>query len=122
MNRLPFLTEMPGNMALGASSDLGLTKRVASVLGKELDSLGFNMNFAPVVDMNSNPLNPIVGVRSFGENPYLVAKMSAAFMEGLHEAGIVAVAKHFPGHGDVTVDSHKGLPTVSKSIEQLKKK
>ncbi|MGP9041859.1 glycoside hydrolase family 3 protein [Cytobacillus kochii] len=121
VNRLPFLTEMPGNMALGASSDLGLTKRVASVLGKELDSLGFNMNFAPVVDMNSNPLNPIVGVRSFGENPYLVAKMSAAFMEGLHEAGIVAVAKHFPGHGDITVDSHKGLPTVSKSIEQLKK-
>ncbi|MEK4200260.1 glycoside hydrolase family 3 protein [Cytobacillus sp. FSL K6-0265] len=121
VNRLPFLTEMPGNMALGASGDLGLTKRVASVLGEELDSLGFNMNFAPVVDLNSNPLNPIVGVRSFGENPYLGAKMSAAFMKGLHEEGIVAVAKHFPGHGDVTVDSHKGLPTVSKSIEQLKK-
>ncbi|WP_225230800.1 glycoside hydrolase family 3 protein [Cytobacillus stercorigallinarum] len=121
VNRLPFLTEMPGNMALGASGDLGLAKRVASVLGEELDSLGFNMNFAPVVDLNSNPLNPIVGVRSFGENPYLGAKMSAAFMKGLHEEGIVAVAKHFPGHGDVTVDSHKGLPTVSKSIEQLKK-
>ena len=78
------------------------------IIGKEMNDLGFNCNFAPVVDVNSNPKNPVIGTRSFGNDAYDVSRKSVAFMNGLHKYGILATAKHFPGHGDTCVDSHVG--------------
>ena len=91
------------------------------IIGKEMNDLGFNCNFAPVVDVNSNPKNPVIGTRSFGNDAYDVSSKSVAFMNGLHEYGILATAKHFPGHGDTCVDSHVGLPVVKKSKIELEK-
>lgn len=81
--------------------------------------MGINCNFAPVVDINSNPRNPVINVRSFGDNPKTVSDEGVAFMKGLHSEGIISTAKHFPGHGDTDVDSHFGLPRVNKSLSEL---
>ena len=120
VTRLSTGTSMPGNMALGAINDYATTKEYASVIGKELYSLGFNVDFAPVLDVNNNPSNPIIGVRSFSSDPNRVAKMGEAFIEGLQSEKIASTLKHFPGHGDTATDSHTGLPLINKSYEDIK--
>jgi beta-N-acetylhexosaminidase len=103
----------PGNAALGVVDDVALTERVAASIGSELAAVGVNLNFAPVADVNSNAANPIIGVRSFGSDADLVARHVAAFVGGLQSRGVAACAKHFPGHGSTTEDSHLVLPTIS---------
>lgn len=110
LTRLPFGPRMPGNMALGASRSTETTRRVAKTIGDELSSLGINMNFAPVLDVETNQNNPVIGIRSFGADPDLVAELGDAYIDGMHDAGIICRGKHFPGHGDVDIDSHLGLP------------
>ena len=106
--------EMPGNMALGACDDLGVTTTSSAMLGAELRALGLNFVFAPVLDVNSNPANPIVGVRSFGSDPALVARHGRAYIDGLDAQGLAACAKHFPGHGDTETDSHHATPVIRR--------
>ncbi|MCR5522734.1 MAG: glycoside hydrolase family 3 protein [Clostridia bacterium] len=118
--RLKGGTFMPGNMALGAANDKALTKKAAAVIGKEVNSLGFNVDFAPVCDVNNNPSNPVIGVRSFSDDPETVATHVAAFIAGLKKSNTVSALKHFPGHGDTDTDSHTGLPLVDRSYEELK--
>ena len=112
-------TAMPGAMALGASRSAAGARRSADVIGTELAAVGINQNYAPVADVNVNPANPVIGVRSPGEDPALVSRMVAAQVQGHHDGGVAAVAKHFPGHGDTAVDSHLGLPEVTHTREQL---
>ena len=119
VTRLQSGTVMPGNMALGATGDTALTRQAAIATGEELRSLGINMNFAPVVDVNINQNNPVIGVRSFGDNSVQVTRLGTAYMQGLQETGVIAVAKHFPGHGDTAVDSHIDLPSVPYDISRL---
>ena len=107
----------PGNAALGAVDDVELTDHVAASIAWELVDVGVNVNLAPVADVNSNPANPVIGIRSFGPDPELVARHTAAFVRGTQLAGVVACAKHFPGHGDTDVDSHLALPTVESITE-----
>jgi beta-N-acetylhexosaminidase len=108
----------PGNAALGVVDDVELTERVARSLGTELADVGVNLDFAPVADVNTNPLNPVIGTRSFGSDGDLVARHVAGSVRGLQEAGVAACAKHFPGHGDTALDSHLALPVVD-SIEAV---
>jgi beta-N-acetylhexosaminidase len=103
----------PGNLALGAANDVGLTLEVAAAMGADLAALGIDLDLAPDADVNTNPLNPVIGVRAFGSEPTRVAAHTAAWIEGLQGAGVAACAKHFPGHGDTSVDSHVALPVVS---------
>ncbi len=112
-------TIFPGNMALGAIGSEEITYQVALATGRELQSLGINMNLAPVVDINNNPANPVIGVRSFGEDPHLVARLGAAMVKGYAAAGIISCLKHFPGHGDTAVDSHLSLPVIRHTFERL---
>ncbi len=109
----------PGNYALGVVDDVELTERVARDVGRDLAAAGVNLNFAPSADVNSNPNNPVIGLRSFGADPRLVARHTAAWIRGLQSAGVAACAKHFPGHGDTSVDSHHSLPRVTVSKEEL---
>ena len=102
----------PGNGALGVVDDVELTERVAASLGAELADAGVNLDFAPVADVNTNPENPVIGIRSFGDDGELTARHVAAFVRGLQSAGVAACAKHFPGHGDTSEDSHLALPVV----------
>lgn len=112
-------TAFPGNMALGAAGDEGLARRVGAALGRELAAVGVNVNYAPVCDVNVNPANPVIGVRSFGEDPGLVGRLAAAMVEGMQGAGVAATAKHFPGHGDTAADSHHGLGALPHGRERL---
>lgn len=112
-------TELPGNMALGATGNTELARQQGEVLGRELAALGINVDFAPDMDVNTNPKNPVIGVRSHGSDPQMVADMGVAQIAGIQSAGTAAVAKHFPGHGDTEVDSHLGLPEVSYDRETL---
>lgn len=121
VTRLQTGTDMPGNMALGATRSEELAEKVGRTIGEELNALGINMNFGPVLDVNNNPDNPVIGVRSFSEDPELVGKLGNAYIKGLHETGTAATAKHFPGHGDTAVDSHVGLPAVPHDLDRLKK-
>ncbi len=114
------ITLIPGNMALGAARDTDGTYQAAKISGKELRLLGINMNFAPSIDINNNPLNPVIGVRSYGEVPELVNELGRATIRGLQEAGVSATAKHFPGHGDTDMDSHHDLPIIKHDLERLK--
>ena len=109
----------PGNLALGAVDDVELTERVAAAIGGELAACGVNHDLAPVADVNSDALNPIIGVRSFGSDPALVARHTAAFVTGLQRSGVAACAKHFPGHGATHQDSHLELPTIEVDRETL---
>lgn len=102
----------PGNLALGVAGDVSLTERVARQMGRLLAAADITLNYAPVVDVNSNPRNPVIGVRSFGADPGLVARHGVAWIQGMQGAGVAACAKHFPGHGDTMTDSHLALPTV----------
>lgn len=113
-------SDQPGNAALGSADEPELTRRVAASIGRELRAVGVDLDLAPVVDVNSNPDNPVIGVRSFGSDPRLVARHTIAFITGLQSAGVGACAKHFPGHGDTSVDSHVGLPTVDASVAELR--
>ena len=106
----------PGNAALGAVDDIDLTERVAASIGADLAEVGVNLNLAPVADVNTNPRNPVIGIRSFGTDGELVARHVAASVRGLQGAGVAACAKHFPGHGDTAQDSHHELPVV-ESLE-----
>ncbi|KUO16995.1 glycoside hydrolase family 3 protein [Streptomyces dysideae] len=105
-------SSFPGNHALGAVDDVELTRQVASELGRRLAACGVNLNWAPSADVNSNPSNPVIGVRSFGADTTLVARHTAAYVTGLQSAGVAACTKHFPGHGDTAVDSHHALPRI----------
>jgi beta-N-acetylhexosaminidase len=111
---------MPGSMTLGATRNLEAAYESARLSGMELRAMGINMNFAPVLDVNNNPLNPVIGVRSYGEDPQLVAEMGVAAIRGYEQASVAVTVKHFPGHGDTLVDSHHGLPTIAHSLERLK--
>lgn len=108
-------SSFPGNHALGAVDDVQLTREVAHELGHRLRACGVNLNWAPSADVNSNPANPVIGVRSFGADPQLVARHTAAYVAGLQTAGVAACTKHFPGHGDTSVDSHHALPHIDAS-------
>lgn len=110
----------PGNAVLGRIDDTDLTSRVAAAVGEDLRTVGCTVDFAPSVDVNSNPLNPVIGVRSFGSDGDAVARHSAAWIRGLQSVGVGACAKHFPGHGDVATDSHLGIPVLDVSRERLR--
>jgi beta-N-acetylhexosaminidase len=112
-------TPLPGNMALGASGSAELAHKAGEVLGRELSALGINVNYAPCVDVNINPHNPVVGTRSFGEDPHWVAELAAAMIGGIQSQGVAAAAKHFPGHGDTASDSHHEFATVPHSLDRL---
>ncbi|WP_436760382.1 glycoside hydrolase family 3 protein [Streptosporangium sp. V21-05] len=114
----PLVTPLPGASVIGATGDLSLARRAAKVTGTELRALGVNLDFAPVADVNVNPRNPVIGPRAYGSDPKKVAPMVAAAVQGFHDAGIGATAKHFPGHGDTGVDSHTGLPVITHSRSQ----
>jgi len=101
------------------AKDYALAKQVGQAMGRELAAVGFNVNWAPVLDVNSNPANPVIGERAFSADPQDVAEGALNFLEGLEEAGVLACGKHFPGHGDTSEDSHKTLPVVDKSLEDL---
>lgn len=116
------VTDFPSAMTLGATGSQTLSYRLARAMGSQLSQVGFNMVFAPVLDINSNPRNPVIGIRSFGSDPKLVAEMGVAFMDGLVREGLIPVGKHFPGHGDTAADTHLGtamLPYDKKRLDQL---
>jgi beta-N-acetylhexosaminidase len=112
-------SSFPGNLALGAVDDVGLTRRVGAAIGGELAAAGVNFDLAPVADVIVDQANPIVGVRSFGSDPALVSRHVAAFVEGVQGVGVAACAKHFPGHGESLADSHLELPSVEIDRETL---
>ncbi len=113
-------SSFPGNLALGAVDDVALTRRVAAAIGGELAAAGIDLDLAPVADVVVDPAAAIVGVRSFGSGPELVARHVAAYVEGLQSAGVAACAKHFPGHGETTADSHLELPAADADLETLR--
>jgi beta-N-acetylhexosaminidase len=112
-------TMFPGNMALGAIGDNAVAEQIARATGEELLALGITMNLAPDIDIANNPANPVIGVRSFGADPELVARLGAAALRGYRAAGVVATLKHFPGHGDTATDSHRALPVVPFDHQRL---
>ncbi len=114
-------TIFPSNQEIAMTGDPSLAESNAFITGKELLSVGVNMNLAPVVDINSNPQNPVIGSRSFGETPFIVISFAKRALLGYHKAGIITSLKHFPGHGDVGKDSHHELPILKKSKEELLK-
>jgi beta-N-acetylhexosaminidase len=105
-------TEFPAGMALSATGDPENAYRVAVAMAHEMRAVGINVDFAPVLDVNNNPLNPVIGLRAFGDTPAIVSEYGLAFLRGLQENGVLAFGKHFPGHGDTSVDSHLALPLV----------
>jgi beta-N-acetylhexosaminidase len=113
-------SSFPGNFALGAVDDQALTRRVAAAIGGELAAVGIDLDLAPVADVLVDPASAIVGVRSFGSDPQLVARQVAAFVEGLQSVGVAACAKHFPGHGETVADSHLELPSSDASLDLLR--
>lgn len=117
--RLDSATVFPYQMTLGAIQDNGLIYQMGAIIAGQCSRLGIHMNFAPVVDINSNPANPVIGVRSFGQDRENVMLKGMAYMQGLQDHGIIATAKHFPGHGDTETDSHKDLPVITHSRERL---
>lgn len=114
------LTVWPPMARLGALDDVALTEEVGRALGAELACLGFNLDYAPVCDVHTNPANPVIGDRAFAPTPDGVARHATAFLRGLEAAGVRGCAKHFPGHGDTATDSHLALPLVERSIESLR--
>ncbi len=113
------LPNAPSAMSLGASNDLNLAREIGAMVARGLRSMGINWNFAPVLDLNNNPLNPVISDRSFGEDPKRATELALAWAEGLMLEGVAACGKHFPGHGDTKLDSHLALPTVSRNLEGL---
>lgn len=117
--RLDSLNKFPFQLTLGAQRDPELVYRMGLTIGEQCKRMGIHVNYAPVVDVNNNPNNPVIGFRSFGEDRDKVADWGVAYMKGMQDAGIMACAKHFPGHGDVDVDSHFDLPVINKSMKEL---
>ena len=117
--RLAGATAFPRAMAFGAAGDENLAFEAGRVTGEEARALGVHVNFAPVVDVNNNPRNPVINTRSFGEDPAKVGRIASSYIKGLHAAGLMATLKHFPGHGDTDVDSHLGLPVIKHPRERL---
>ncbi len=113
------ITFLPGAMATGAAGESEFAYQIGKISGKELKLLGININLAPVLDVNSNPLNPVIGIRSYSDDPRKVSEYAVKFTQGLQEEGVIATGKHFPGHGDTYQDSHKDLPRVEKTREEL---
>jgi beta-N-acetylhexosaminidase len=113
-------TILPGNMALGATDSTELAERAGAITAIELSAVGINLNFAPVMDVNNNPKNPVIDRRAFGESPEQVLRLGVAYIRGLQQNGLLATAKHFPGHGDTTVDSHTDLPTVKHDLDRIR--
>jgi beta-N-acetylhexosaminidase len=114
------MTRFPGNMALGAAGSDDLAYRAGYAMGRELAAVGVNVDYAPDCDVNSNPRNPVVGARSFGEDAALVARLGAAMARGLQDASVAATAKHFPGHGDTATDSHYAIPVVPHDLDRMR--
>ena len=117
--RINYGTIGVGNMALGATGDPENARTMARIHGEELALLGIQADFAPVVDINNNAANPVIGVRSFSDDPQMTAAFGCAYLQGLHDAGTIAALKHFPGHGDTDKDSHTGLPLINSTYEEL---
>jgi len=118
--RATFLPQPPAAMALGAVGDAALADAVGEAVGRGVRSLGFNWDFAPVLDVNNNPANPVIAERSFSEDPHEVARLAGAWMHGALRAGVACCVKHYPGHGDTHVDSHLALPVVDKPLAALR--
>ncbi len=114
-------TLFPNNMAIGAANNPELAYKMGLIIASETRALGVHQNYAPVCDVNNNPNNPIINVRSFGEDPELVSKMSEAMIKGLQDGNVIATSKHFPGHGDTEIDSHNDLPVLNFSMDRLNK-
>ncbi len=117
--RLKGIKDLPKQMFLGAAYDEALMKRYGDAVAKQCNRLGVHINFAPVIDVNNNPKNPVINSRSFGEDKKMVSKLGIAYMSAMQDRGVMACAKHFPGHGDTDVDSHKDLPQINKSKSEL---
>ena len=116
------VTNIPGHMAIGASSFTRpkVASEIGHIIGSELKSLGINFILAPVADVNTNPMNPIIGIRAFSDDPYLVSKLAGQMSKAIQEEGVLSCYKHFIGHGDVHIDSHLDLPCLDKTIEDLR--
>ena len=110
---------LPRQMMLGAMKDASIVYQYGAIVAEQCKRMGIQVNYAPVIDINNNPLNPVINDRSFGEDKYKVADFSIAYMKGMQDNAVLACAKHFPGHGDVSVDSHYDLPVINKSFAQL---
>ena len=119
VSRINYATLGISNMALGATGDHENARKMGALHGEEIRLLGIQADFAPVMDVNSNPSNPVIGIRSFSDDPQAVAEFGCAFQAGLHESGVAAALKHFPGHGDTATDSHTGFPLVNSTYEEL---
>lgn len=117
--RLDSVTKFPYQSTLGAVPDESVIYKMGLAVGEQMKRLGVHINYAPTIDINNNPNNPVIGYRSFGEDRERVSRFGAAYMKGMQDAGIMAVAKHFPGHGDTEVDSHLDLPVINKTMGQL---
>src|SRR6195952_5373887 len=117
--RMDSVEGLPRQMMLGALSDPALIYQYGKLVGEQCKRAGIQVNYAPVVDINNNPDNPVINDRSFGEDKYKVSSFGVNYMRGLQDAGVMACAKHFPGHGDVSVDSHLDLPVINKTKAQL---
>jgi beta-N-acetylhexosaminidase len=117
--RMDSVDGLPRQMMMGALSDPALIYQYGKIVGEQCKRTGIQVNYAPVVDINNNPDNPVINDRSFGEDKYKVSSFGVNYMRGLQDAGVMACAKHFPGHGDVSVDSHKDLPVINKTMQQL---
>ncbi|WP_132060641.1 beta-N-acetylhexosaminidase [Halorussus amylolyticus] len=119
VSRLPWAGRLPGGMTVGATRDPDLAERAGAAKARELRAVGVNVDLAPVLDVNNNPDNPVIGVRSFGEDPELVSELGAATAEGFESENVVACGKHFPGHGDTDTDSHLDLPVIDHDRDRL---
>lgn len=117
--RLDSVIKFPYQLTLGALSDPDIVYQMGLAVGEQCKRIGVHVNFAPVVDVNNNPNNPVIGFRSFGEDKNKVAQLGVAYMKGMQDAGIFACAKHFPGHGDTEIDSHLDLPVINKTMPEL---
>ena len=113
-------TELPPMRAVGAAGDEALAREVGALIGRELRAVGIDQDYAPVVDVDTNPRNPVIGDRSLSRDPAVVARLGVALAQGLQSAGVAACAKHFPGHGDTSQDSHKDLPRIEHSLGRLR--
>jgi len=119
-SQLMHATKIPTNLEIGNTNDTLLAKKVGGILAKEISSLGFNMDFAPVADVNTNPNNPIIGDRAFGSDAAKVAEMVSSEVQGIQNENVSAVIKHFPGHGDTSTDTHKGTVVINHDINRLR--
>lgn len=122
VSRMPGeLAKLPAARKIGDTGSEELAGQIGGIIGRELAGFGLNLDFAPVLDVNSNPDNPVIGDRAFGTKPEIVGRMGIAVMKGIREQGVIPVVKHFPGHGDTSVDSHLGLPVVEHDLSRLRK-